>query len=67
MIKIKMPSKCKECRFVGAYLGGVWARNPHYCCELIYDLYEEDYKVNPDIIDKKCPLVNGIVGIKENF
>ena len=63
MIEIEMPSKCKECSFVGAYLSGVWARNPHYCCELIYDLYKEDYKVDPDTIDEECPLAKGIIAV----
>ena len=63
MIEVKMPKKCKECNFIRAYINGVWVRNPHYCCELIYDLYDEDYKVNPDTIDEKCPLKKGIVAV----
>ena len=52
----KMPKSCKECRHVGEYTSGVWSRNPHYCCELIWRLFEEDYRVNPDTVDSRCPL-----------
>ena len=51
-----VPSRCKECKFCRSYTSGPWVRNPHHCCELMYDLYDEDYKVNPDTIDKNCPL-----------
>lgn len=57
---IKMPKSCGECRFCGDYTEGVWARNPHHCCELWWDLYEEDYKVNPNTVDEDCPLKDGI-------
>lgn len=57
---IKMPKSCGKCRFCGAYTEGVWSRNPHYCCELRWDLYEEDYRVNPNTIDENCPLKDGI-------
>ena len=26
------------------------------CCELRFDLYDEDYKVDKDSTDKNCPL-----------
>lgn len=51
-----IPSKCKECKFCRGYTEGPWVRNPHHCCELMYHLYDADYKVNPDTIDKNCPL-----------
>ena len=51
-----MPTKCKECPHVGDYTGGYYSRSPHYCCELIWALLEEDYRVKPDSIDKRCPL-----------
>jgi len=57
-INIKKPSTCGECKFIGAYTNGPFARNPHYCCELIWDLQEEDYRVNPDELDDNCPLVD---------
>lgn len=31
----KTPTKCSECRHIGNYTTGPFARNPHYCCELI--------------------------------
>lgn len=55
---MKIPNSCKECRHVGAYTTGPFARNPHYCCELIWELHDEDYKVDPDKIDPECPLNN---------
>ena len=65
MTIIKMPKKCKECNCVGDYTSGLYARNPHYCCELMWDLYKEDYRVNLDEIDEKCPLKNGISVVEE--
>ena len=53
-----MAERCKECSHVGAYTTGPFARNPHYCCELIWELFKIDYKVLPDIVDPKCPLKN---------
>lgn len=65
MKKIKMPNSCKECRCIGDYTRGPYARNPHYCCELMWNLYGEDYKVNPDKVDENCPLKVGIVVTEE--
>ena len=50
------PKTCGECRFFGCYDDGPYARNPHYCCELIWTLREEDYQVDPDTLDEECPL-----------
>ena len=55
---IKLPMKCKECAHVGDYSGFPFTRNPHYCCELIWQLLHEDYRVDPDTIDENCPLKN---------
>lgn len=55
-MEIKLPIKCKDCMYVGIYDVGPYARNPHCCCELIWQLIHEDYKVDPDVIDEKCPL-----------
>ena len=52
----KMPNNCGECKLLGCYEEGVWSRNPHFCCELRYWLYDEDYKVDKDSIDDECPL-----------
>ena len=65
MVTVKMPKKCNECKFVGNYTNGLYIRNPHYCCELMWILYEEDYKVNPDIVDKYCPLKDSIIAVVE--
>lgn len=53
---MKMPTKCSKCKHIGNYTKGPFARNPHYCCELIWQLLYEDYKVNPETLDEKCPL-----------
>ena len=45
---INAPNKCRECKHIGSYTVGPYARNPHYCCELIWRLFELDYKVDPD-------------------
>lgn len=57
----KMPEKCSECHCCGNYTNGPYVRNPHYCCELIWRLFNEDYKVDPDTVDENCPYKN------ENF
>lgn len=55
---IKIPNKCRECSHLGAYTAGPYRRNPHYCCEFIWRLFELDYKVDPDTLDSCCPLRN---------
>lgn len=53
---MKIPTKCSKCEYIGDYTKGPFARNPHYCCELIWQLLYEDYRVNPETLDEKCPL-----------
>ena len=55
---INVPNKCRECKNIGSYTDGPYRRNPHYCCELIWRLFELDYKVDPDTLDPNCPLKN---------
>ena len=57
-MEIKLPTKCGECVHVGSYTYGPFKRNPHYCCELIWTLVHEDYVVDPEVIDRNCPLRN---------
>ena len=52
----KIPNTCGECKFIGRYESGVYARNPHCCCELMWRLKEEDYRVNKNSLDTNCPL-----------
>lgn len=52
----KVPSTCGECKFIRAYKTGPYARNPHCCCELMWYLIEDDYKVKEDSLDTNCPL-----------
>lgn len=56
MAVAKMPKKCRECKFVGDYTSEAWSEYPHYYCDLMFALYDEDYKVDPDRVDKYCPL-----------
>lgn len=58
---LKVPKTCGQCRFIGAYTHGPWSRDPHYCCELIFDLYSQDYRVKKDTRDEECPLVNLVI------
>lgn len=53
---MNMPKNCAECDHAGNYTEGPYSRNPHYCCELIWQLFKEDYRVDEDKIDPKCPL-----------
>lgn len=50
------PTTCGKCKFLGRYSEGPFVRNPHCCCELMFDLYDEDYRVKEDTLDKNCPL-----------
>ena len=56
---LDIPQTCGECKFIGYYEDGLWSRNPHYCCELMYNLYDEDYKVDKNSMDENCPLKSG--------
>ena len=60
----KIPDKCDNCNFIGRYETGVYKRNPHCCCELIWDLKQEDYRVDKNTVDENCPLKVIIKGIK---
>lgn len=59
----KIPNTCGECKCIGHYEDGAYFRNPHCCCELIWLLKNEDYKVDKNSLDKNCPLKT----INENF
>ena len=52
------PDICRECEHICGYTTGCFSRNPHYCCELIWELFRQDYKVDPDALDKNCPYRN---------
>lgn len=56
MLVMDMPKNCGNCDFIRNYEDGAFSRNPHCCCELIWFLEEEDYRVNPNSLDKNCPL-----------
>ena len=45
-----------NCKFLGRYESGLYTRNPHCCCELVWRLKQRDYKVNKATLDKNCPL-----------
>ena len=57
MKKIKIPYKCKKCKCVRLYNFGGFERNPHSCCELMWVLFKEDYRVDVNKRDENCPLV----------
>lgn len=54
-MKINIPKTCKKCNCCATYDSGYYSRNPHCCCELMYVLFEEDYKVDPNKLDSNCP------------
>lgn len=54
----KIPNTCGECKHIGHYKYGAYARNPHCCCELIWQLKGEDCKVDEDSLDEDCPLIS---------
>ena len=61
MLKITLddfsvPNKCDECNFIGRYEDGVYSRNPHCCCEFMWFLKHEDYRVDKNSLDENCPL-----------
>lgn len=62
------PKRCKDCKHIGNYTDGPYSRSPHHCCELIWGLLQEDYRVDPDTIDSRCPLNDERIEsyIKEN-
>ena len=52
----KVPNTCGECNFIGVYEDGPFHRNPHCCCELLWLLEQEEYRVNKNSLDPNCPL-----------
>lgn len=52
----KVPETCGKCNFIGCYEIGPFSRDPHCCCELVWRLKEEDYRVNKHTLDENCPL-----------
>ena len=60
---VVVPNKCDECEHVGHYETGVFHRNPHCCCELIWRLKKEDYRVDKNSLDENCPLKVGYLYI----
>lgn len=60
---LKIPNTCGECNCIGYYETGAYARNSHCCCELMWLLKKEDYKVDKNSLDRDCPLKI----INENF
>ena len=56
MKRFNVPLCCGKCKHIGRYTEGPYVRSPHYCCELMWQLYDEDYRVNPEKLDSKCPL-----------
>ncbi len=51
-----IPNTCEQCNFIGVYEDGPYSRNPHCCCELIWRLKHEDYRVDKNSLDANCPL-----------
>lgn len=60
---IKVPRTCGECEHIGCYESGVFACNPHCCCELIWELQHMDYRVDKNSLDENCPLKIGYLDI----
>lgn len=58
---VELPNTCGECEHIGRYETGLFARNPHCCCELIWQLAKEDYKVDKNLLDEGCPLKIGYI------
>lgn len=46
-------NNCGECKHMAEYANG-----PLCFCELIYDLFEKECEVNPNIVSDKCPFKN---------
>ena len=51
-----IPEKCNKCKFIGHYEDGIYSRNPHCCCELYWDLCQDEIRVDKNSRDKNCPL-----------
>ena len=55
---MQIPLNCGVCSSARKYNLPPFDRDPHTCCGLIWVLYEIDYRVDLDAIDKNCPLKN---------
>ena len=55
-INLTVPETCGKCKHIGRYKTGIFARSPHCCCELMWQLCDEEYRVKEDILDRNCPL-----------
>ena len=51
-----IPEKCSKCKFIGHYENGTYSRNPHCCCELYWDLHQDEIRVDKNSRDERCPL-----------
>jgi hypothetical protein len=51
-----IPEKCGKCKFIGNYESGIYSRNPHCCCELYWDLHQNEIRVDKNSRDERCPL-----------
>ena len=51
----ELPEACGKCRFIGHYENGIYSRNPHCCCELYWDLHQEEIRVDKNSRDERCP------------
>lgn len=60
---VEVPKTCGECEHCGHYETGAYARNPHCCCELIWELQKEDYRVDKNSLDEDCPLKVGYLEV----
>lgn len=56
MLVMDKPKKCGDCNFIRPFETGAFSRNPHCCCELMWFLKEEDYRVDKNTLDENCPL-----------
>lgn len=60
---VKIPDKCNNCKHIGHYETGPFARNPHCCCELIWRFTEEEVKVDKNSLYEYCPLKIGYIEV----
>lgn len=52
-----IPKKCSECIYLGHYeIDYLMYGKEYYCCELLWTLIHEDYRVKPESLDTRCPL-----------
>ena len=54
MDDFKVPNTCGECKCIQEYVG--YGHDDHYCCELMWMLKKENYKVDENTLDENCPL-----------